>query len=152
MAKFKVAGINNGVPTDRGIASGNGGVGGLTSLSGNQIQPTVKIGSASAASGSIIAQKGAHKFRVTDGTNTGTCTLVNLATPTVVNTMSIGIILANTTVLTCQSPLFQDNSPNVFALTVSGTPKVQRFSPFANYLQTPQSYSTKFNGLRKSPR
>ena len=89
MAKFKVAGINNGVPTDRGIASGNGGVGGLTSLSGNQIQPTVKIGSASAASGSIIAQKGAHKFRVTDGTNTGTCTLVNLATPTVANTMSI---------------------------------------------------------------
>jgi hypothetical protein len=89
MAKLKIASINNGVPTDRGIASGLGGVGGLTSLSGNQIQPTVKIGSASAASGSIIAQKGMKKFRVTDGTNTGTCTLVNLATPTVANTMSI---------------------------------------------------------------
>ena len=89
MAKFIVAGINNGVPTDRGIASGNGGVGGLTSLSGNQIQPTVKIGSASAASGSIIAQKGRTKFRVTDGTNIGNCYLVNLATPTVANTMSI---------------------------------------------------------------
>lgn len=89
MAKLKIAGINNGVPTDRGIASGNGGVGGLTSLSGNQIQPTVKIGSASAASGSIIAQKGRSEFRVTDSTNIGNCTLVNLATPTVANTMSI---------------------------------------------------------------
>jgi hypothetical protein len=89
MAKLKIAGINNGVQTDRGIASGLGGVGGLTSLSGNQIQPTVKVGSASAASGSIIAQKGIHKFRVTDGTNIGICTLVNLATPTVANTMSI---------------------------------------------------------------
>ena len=89
MAKLKIAGINNGVPTDRSSPGGIGGVGGLTSLSGNQIQPTVKIGSASAASGSIIAQKGMHKFRVTDGTTTGTCTLVNLATPTVANTMSI---------------------------------------------------------------
>ena len=89
MAKLKIAGINNGVPIDRSSPGGVGGVGGLTSLSGNQIQPTVKIGSASAASGSIIAQKGRSEFRVTDGTNIGNCTLVNLATPTVANTMSI---------------------------------------------------------------
>jgi hypothetical protein len=56
-----------------------GGVGGLTSQSGLQIQPQVyvnAVGGGSAA-GSIIAQKGSHKFRVTDGTRTGTCQLVN---------------------------------------------------------------------------
>jgi hypothetical protein len=85
MAKLKIAGINNGTTTDRYVSpiliSGNhiGGTGGLTSLSTNTIQPAVKIGSASAGTGSIIAQKGIHKFRVTDGTNTGTCTLVNKA-------------------------------------------------------------------------
>lgn len=84
------------------LISGNhiGSVGGIHTLPGPQIVANVKIGSANVStSGSLVAQKGAHKFRVTDGTNTGTCTLVNLATPTVVNTMSIGIILANTTVL-----------------------------------------------------
>jgi hypothetical protein len=97
MGKLKIANINNGVPTDRGIASGLGGVGGLTSLSGNQIQPTVKIGSASAGNGSIIAQKGIRKFRVTDGTVTGTCTLVDLATPTAANTMSIVVTKSDAT-------------------------------------------------------
>jgi len=85
MAKLKIASINNGTQTDRYVSptliSGNriGGTGGLTSLSTNTIQPAVKIGSASAGTGSIIAQKGIRKFRVTDGTNTGTCTLVNKA-------------------------------------------------------------------------
>lgn len=71
-----------------------GGTGGLTSQVGRQIAPTVKIGSAGAAAGSIIAQKGTHKFRVTDGTNTGICTLVNLATPTASNTMGLTVNLA----------------------------------------------------------
>lgn len=54
--------------------------------------------------------------------------------------------ITNTALLTCQSPSFQDNSANSFALTVTGTPSVQRFSPFSNVSQTPQSYSTYFNG------
>jgi hypothetical protein len=60
------------------LINGNhyGGVGGSTSQSGLQIKPTVFV-NGSAAAGSILAQKGAHKFRVTDGTNTGTCTLTN---------------------------------------------------------------------------
>ena len=74
-----------------------GGTGGLTSVPGRQIQPNVKVGAAAASVGSIIAQKGAHKFRVTNGTNTGTCKLVNLLTPTVNNTMSIQIMTAQTT-------------------------------------------------------
>lgn len=54
-----------------------GGVGGLTSDAGLQIQPQVYIAGGSSTAGSITAQKGAHKFRVTDGTRSGTCTLTN---------------------------------------------------------------------------
>jgi hypothetical protein len=38
--------------------------------------------------------------------------------------------ITNTSLLTCQSNRFIDNSSNNFAITVSGTPSVQRFSPF----------------------
>jgi hypothetical protein len=71
-----------------------GGTGGLTSQTGLQIAPTVKVGTATAGAGSILAQKGTRKFRVTDGTVTGTCALVNLATPTADNTMSIQVNVA----------------------------------------------------------
>jgi hypothetical protein len=37
---------------------------------------------------------------------------------------------SNTLLLTMQNNRFIDNSPNAFTLTVNGTPKVQRFSPF----------------------
>lgn len=56
-----------------------GGVGGLTSITGDQIQPRVKIGTASNANGSILRQKGRKKFLVTDGSNEGICTLVDKA-------------------------------------------------------------------------
>jgi hypothetical protein len=38
--------------------------------------------------------------------------------------------IPNTTLLTCQSNRFIDNSANAFAITASGTPQIQRFSPF----------------------
>jgi hypothetical protein len=68
-----------------------GGTGGNTSQTGSQIQPQVKIGSAGATTGSILAQKGRKEFRVYDGSTVGSCTLVNLATPTAADTMSIQI-------------------------------------------------------------
>jgi len=75
-------------PGDRFISptliNGNhiGGVGGKTSQAGLQIKPTVYVNAvgATAAVGSILAQKGSHKFRVTDGTYTGVCKLVNSTT------------------------------------------------------------------------
>jgi len=70
-----------------------GGTGGLTSQVGRQIAPVVKTNSVAGA-GSIIAQKGTHKFRCTDGTTLNNCTLVNLATPTVTGTMSIQVNVA----------------------------------------------------------
>lgn len=54
-----------------------GGVGGKTSDAGLQIQPQVFIPGGSSLPGSIISQKGAHKFRVTDGTLTADCVLTN---------------------------------------------------------------------------
>jgi hypothetical protein len=38
--------------------------------------------------------------------------------------------ITNTSLLTCQSNRFRDNSSNNFTLTATGTPSVQRFSPF----------------------
>ena len=46
--------------------------------------------------------------------------------------------ITNTSLLTCQSNRFVDNSSNAFAITVGGTASVQRFSPFApQYQYTP---------------
>lgn len=142
---------NNQVLDSAGTAASGGthegGVGGYTSQTIATIQPTVKVRTADASVGSIIAQKGAHKFQVSDentvaddavtvgyeyrinsvGTTTdwaamgaganantndvftalavgagdgtvqsaGTCTLVNLVTPTAANTMSIVCTAAN---------------------------------------------------------
>jgi len=78
-----------------------GGTGGKTNQTGRQLSPNVKVGTNSAAAGSIIAQKGSHKFRVLDTTgaagNQGTCTLVNLPVPTASNTMSLKITLSSAT-------------------------------------------------------
>lgn len=38
--------------------------------------------------------------------------------------------ITNTSLLTCQSNRFLDNSTNAFAITVNGTPSVQAFQPF----------------------
>lgn len=43
------------------------------------LQVRVKIGSNAEANGYIIRQKGSIQYLVTDGTNTGVCTLANLA-------------------------------------------------------------------------
>jgi hypothetical protein len=101
MAKLKITNTStDGIIHDRYTALYQinsayvGGTGGNTTQAGRQISPTVKIGSGTAAAGSILFQKGAHKFRITDNTgNVATATLVNLATPTASNTMSIAITL-----------------------------------------------------------
>jgi hypothetical protein len=54
------------MPTQIPTGTYVGGTGGFTAQTGRQIQPTVKAGGASATTGSIIRQKGAHKFQVSD--------------------------------------------------------------------------------------
>lgn len=88
MAKLKITKTNSGTGqivdryTGPEYINGAyvGGTGGLTSQTGRQIAPTVYVTGGSQTAGSILAQKGAHKFQVTDGTNTGKCTLVNAGT------------------------------------------------------------------------
>jgi hypothetical protein len=55
--------------------------------------------------------------------------------------------IANTSLLTCQSNRFRDNSTNNFAITVAGDVSVQRFSPFSP--ATSYSTSTISGGLGK---
>jgi len=50
--------------------------------------------------------------------------------------------ISGTSLLTCQSNRFIDNSTNAFAITVTGSPSVQRFSPFS----PSAAYSTTTNG------
>ena len=61
---------NNQTLTAAGAASAGGthegGVGGYTSQTIATIQPTVKVRGETATAGSIIAQKGSHKFQVSD--------------------------------------------------------------------------------------
>ena len=54
--------------------------------------------------------------------------------------------ITGTQLLTAQSNRFVDNSTNQFSLTVSGTPRVQRFSPLPLITRTPTSYSGYFDG------
>ena len=55
--------------------------------------------------------------------------------------------VANTSLLTCQSNRFIDNSPNTFTLTKAGDVSVQAFSPFGGVSEAvPISYSNFFDG------
>ena len=54
--------------------------------------------------------------------------------------------VTGTSLLTCQSPNIIDNSANALAVTAAGATSTQKFSPFATVTQTPQSYSTYFDG------
>jgi hypothetical protein len=55
---------SSGTASDSGYHEG--GVGGYTSQTIASVQPTVKVRSETATTGSIIAQRGAHKFQVSD--------------------------------------------------------------------------------------
>jgi hypothetical protein len=79
--KLKIT--KNSATTDKQVSpilvGGNpiGGTGGLTSQTGYQISPQVYCTGGSSVAGSILRQKGAHKFYCTDGTRSQTLTLVN---------------------------------------------------------------------------
>ena len=100
--KLKITHTNNGVTTDKYVSptiidgAHIGGTGGLTSQAGYQLAPTVYIAGGSQQAGSILAQKGAHKFQVTDGTLTGKCTLVNSGGPGA-GQMSLAVTLSTIT-------------------------------------------------------
>ena len=74
----------------------SGVVGGNTSITGNQVLARVKIGANAEANGFIVRQKGKRKFLVSDGTNTGVCSLANTGNGTLANnTMTVTCTFAN---------------------------------------------------------
>jgi hypothetical protein len=61
--------------------------------------------------------------------------------------------ITNTSLLTCQSNRFIDNSANAFVITIAGTPFIQRFSPFSmgsTYSASVINGSGYFNGSTDS--
>lgn len=72
--------------------SGYGVVGGDTGIATTQVLCQVKIGANPEGPGYILRQKGAKKYLVTDGTNTGICFLTDEATGTLSdNAMTVTI-------------------------------------------------------------
>lgn len=72
----------------------------------------------------------------------GTAVYLSNFTPSIIPLTPI----AGTSLFTCQSQSFIDNSINAYPLTSTGNTSVQRFSPFSPVTQTPVSYSTYFDG------
>ena len=77
-------------------------------------------------------------LRIVKGTAVYTTTFTPATTPLTP--------ITNTSLLTCQSSRFIDNSINNFTLTKAGDTSVQRFSPFNPSSVTPTSYSGYFDG------
>ena len=77
-------------------------------------------------------------LRIVNGTAVYTSTFTPSTTPLTA--------ITNTSLLTCQSPRFIDTSVNAYAVTITGSPAVQRFSPFNPSSVTPTSYSGYFDG------
>ena len=67
-------------------------------------------------------------FRVVKGTAVYTGAFTPPTTPLTA--------ISGTSILTCQSNRFIDNSTNAFAITTSGSPTIQRFSPFSTAYST----------------
>ena len=98
-----------------------------TSASGNLSSNACYIGRADTASlASTYLNGQVSNFRITRG---GALYINNFtpSTTPLTTTVSAGTV----SFLACQSNRFVDNSANSYAITLSGTPSVQAFSPFA---------------------
>jgi hypothetical protein len=111
----------------------NGVANGTTTVSGSIVAGTAAT---------IIGQRAGQtdysgyiaNFRIVKGTAVYTAAFTPSTTP-LTN-------ITNTSLLTCQSNRFVDNSANAFAITVNGNTSVQPFSPFA----PSAAYSPSVNG------
>lgn len=110
--------ISGGVVTlyINGSSSGTGTWFGIASAGQNSVS---QIARASTNASSIYFSGYISNIRVSTNVRT-------IATPTVAYSSD-----ANTALLTCQSNRIVDNSGNAIALTITGTPSTQAFSPFA---------------------
>jgi hypothetical protein len=108
--------------TSSGTTDYPGAVGGDKSQAGPQIHAQVRVAGQSAAEGSILLMKGAHKHYVMDEAgNKGQCTLVNKAKGSLdAGEMSITVTTATTT-------FYASKITNKFVWDFSATPKKYRY-------------------------
>lgn len=100
-------------------------------LNGTQVGTTVTDSNSISASAYRITDSATSGNNVTGYVSnlrivTGTALYTSTFTPSTTPLTAV----SGTSLLTCQSNRFRDNSSNNFAITVTGTPSVQRFSPF----------------------
>jgi hypothetical protein len=101
-------GYPNAGSTDNSFSdTGPGVVGGDNTTTGQDsltIKARVKIGTNSEANGYIVRQKAKHRFLVTDGTNTGVCTLADTDNASLEDdTMTVTVTTADTSTYRLQS-------------------------------------------------
>ena len=110
---------------------------GVSKLYINGVAQTATVSYSGSSSGDGIARIGCAGDNPTGTNYTGYISNMRWVVGTAVYTTNFTpsttplTAITNTSLLTCQSNRFIDNSSNNFALTVTGTPSVQRFSPFA---------------------
>ena len=103
-------------------------------MNGTRVLNTTGAGTVTASSTAVtIGDFGTAGFEYTGYISNlrlvnGTAIYANATTCTVPTTPLTAV--TNTSLLTCQSNRFIDNSTNAFAITTTGTPSVQRFNPF----------------------
>jgi hypothetical protein len=107
----------------------NGSSSGTATNSGsmNDNSAPVFIGAAGQSATVSYANGYISNTRIVNGTDVYGVSNSTITVPTTPLTA-----ITNTALLTCQSNRFIDNSSNAFAITVNGSPSVQRFSPFQN--------------------
>jgi len=122
----------------------NGVAGTSSTISLNITQNNSSIGRSGVSSASFIAGY-ISNLRVVKGTAVYTAAFTPPTAPLTA--------ITNTSLLTCQSNRFIDNSTNAFAITIAGSPSIQRFSPFSMgsaYSTSVISGSGYFNGSTDS--
>ena len=105
----------------------NGSSSGTATSSGSieNNSASVLIGAAGQSSTANFANSYISNARIVNGTDVYGVSNSTITVPTAPLTA-----VTNTSLLTCQSNRFIDNSTNNFTVTPNGTPSVQRFSPF----------------------
>lgn len=112
----------------------NGASVGTASISGSLYAGSYTLGIGAYGGGTYPASGYLSNVRIVKGSAVYTSAFTPSTTPLTA--------ITNTSLLTCQSNRFVDNSANNFTLTPSGMPSVQPFSPFA----PTAAYSTTVNG------
>jgi hypothetical protein len=116
-----VAGVLNG--TSLKLYVNGTSVGTPATVAGSANNSTAPLGIGAYGNGSFKTSGYISNARVVSGSAVYTANFTPSTTPLTA--------ITNTSLLTCQSNRFLDNSTNAFAITVNGTPSVQAFSPFA---------------------